>query len=201
MTSKARQIRTRPPVGGGVPTPRQQQRDSHKPWAHSQPSIVGKGLALSVQHTVRCGKPWANPLSGCEFAQGWRVSDVPYREMLRIRPKLRKTWALRRGAPGPARPTGVNADSPDGLLRFRAAARNAGDGVPYRGMLHIRRTWRFDFGAAARAGAKKIQIHFCRGKAPAKILLVERLCPPMRVAIAQRSPLECRTRRSGPASK
>ena len=43
-----------------------------------------------------------------------------------------------RGAPGSARPTtwadapyGADADSPDGLLRFRAPARNAGDGVPY----------------------------------------------------------------------
>ncbi|MBQ2634726.1 MAG: hypothetical protein IJF88_09160, partial [Oscillospiraceae bacterium] len=46
--------------------------------------------------------------------------------------------------------------------------RNAGDGVPYREMLRIRRTWRLDFGAAARAGAKKNSNPFLPGLCPGK---------------------------------
>jgi len=104
--------------------------------------IVGKGLALSAQHMARHGRARANPLHVCGFARGRRTSGqslpegaspFPTGRRLRIRPKMWKTGgASLRGAPGSARPTGVNADSPDGLLRFRAAARNAGDGVPYR---------------------------------------------------------------------
>ena len=106
--------------------------------------IVGKGLALSAQHMARHG----NALHVCGFARGRRTSGqslpegaspFPTGRRLRIRPRLRKTRVLLRGAPGSARPTtwvdspyGVSADSPDGLLWFRAAARNAGDGVPYR---------------------------------------------------------------------
>ncbi len=106
--------------------------------------IVGKGLALSAQHMARHG----NALHVCGFARGRRTSGqslpegaspFPTGKRLRIRPKLWETWAMLRGAPGSARPTtwvdspyGVSADSPDGLLWFRAAARNAGGGVPYR---------------------------------------------------------------------
>ena len=115
--------------------------------ANSQHLIAGKGLALSAQHMARHGKTWANALHARGFARGRRTSGhslpegaspFPTGRRLRIRPKARETGTLLRGAPGSARPTtwadapyGADADSPDGLLPFRAAARNAGDGVPY----------------------------------------------------------------------
>ena len=82
--------------------------------ANSQHLIVGKGLALSAQHTLRHGKSRANALHARGFARGRResghflpegASPFPTGRCLRIRPTARETGTLLRGTPGTAFPT------------------------------------------------------------------------------------------------
>ena len=109
--------------------------------ANSQHLIVGKGLALSAQHMVRHGKSRANALHACGFAQGRRTSGHSLPEGASPFPtgrhlRIRRTYAEKRSVAarraGVDAPYGAEAHSPDGLLQFCAAVRNAEDGVPYR---------------------------------------------------------------------
>ena len=110
-------------VGAGVPgAPAAAPKASRHPRRIRSRLIVGKGLALSAQHTGRHRKTRANALHACGFAQGRRASwhslpegasPFPTGRRLRIRPKLRKNVGI--------------------------AARRAGVGAPY-GRVQIRRT-------------------------------------------------------------
>ena len=122
--------------------------------------IVGKGLALSAQHTGRHGKARANALHACGFAQGRResrlslpegASPFPTGKRLRIRPKLRETRALLHGAPGSARPTGERLRIRRSFLKISPLLPGASGTPPPTGPLRMRRTWWISFGAAAGA--------------------------------------------------
>ena len=101
-------------------------------------SIVGKGLALSAQHTVRHGTPFGESATRLRirrsgavvgaFAAG-RGKPLPYGGRLRIRLGFCRNAAIAAGAPGSARPTGLRLRILRTFGEKRAAAARA-SGTP-----------------------------------------------------------------------